>query len=136
MKLSERHCGAHGSESSCVQAASSQGVKFQKKFFLVKLGRMTSLQKTYGGVRGCGWTCVSEVGWSPQQFAEQGQAATHPIQCTRSTLAGTEYVAHVVRAFKSCTAITLTQLTACGLSSFLQRNSIFSLPFVNTVSMK
>ena len=70
----------------------------------VRLGRMTALQKPDGGVRGIvvGDVFRQLVGRTlAKQFAEQGQAATHPFHHALTTRAGTECVAHFLQALTS-----------------------------------
>ena len=82
----------------------------------VRLGRMTALQKSDGGVRGIlvGDVFRRLVGRTlAKQFAEQGQAATHPFQYVLSTRAGTECVAHVVQALTSLDPSTIILSIDC-----------------------
>ena len=61
-----------------------------------------------------------------KQFAEQGQAATHPFQYALSTRAGTECVAHVVQALTSLDP-SATMLSIGGVGAFdsISRRAMF-----------
>ena len=96
----------------------------------VRLGKMTALQKPDGGVRGIvvGDVFRRLVGRTlAKQFAEQGQAATHPFQYALSTRAGTECVAHVVQALTSLDP-SATILSIDGVGAYDFENGDASWP--------
>ena len=67
------------------------------------------------------WRCVGRT--LTKQFAEQGQAATHPLQHVLSTRAGTECVAHVVQAVTSLDP-SITILFIEGVGAYYSKGDI------------
>ena len=96
---------------------------------VIRLGRMTALQKANGGVRGI---VVGDVfrrvvaRTIAQQYAKLGEAATHPFQCALSTRAGTECVTHIVQAMTSeDRETTILSIDGIGAYDLVSRNAMF-----------
>ena len=83
--------------------------------WVIRLGRMTALQKPSGGVRGI---VVGLVGRTmAQQMSDAVKAATAPFQYALSTRAGTECIAHALQAISELNPET-TILSVDGIGAF------------------
>ena len=86
----------------------------------VRLGRLTSLAKPSGGIRGivCGdIVCRLVATTMAQQLAPTVERATSPFQCALTTRTGGECIAHALQAFTDLDDRT-TVLSIDGIGAF------------------
>ena len=91
----------------------------------IQLGRITALQKPDRGVRGIvdGDVFRRDVARTIAQYANLGEAATHPFQNVLSTRACTECVTHIVQAMTSeDREATILSVDGIGAYDFVSRN--------------
>ena len=108
------------SHSASVQQDLARAEVRQDVLVLLRMGRLTALQKPGGGVRGivCEDTVRRLVARSiAQQIAPAAQEVTSLFQYVLTTKAGGECVTHAIQSLRDLDSDTCSPLTASALST-------------------